>query len=147
MSKYYKVRPPLDVRELERWDDEAKRWIPDDGKPGYLFSGKQKGTESNNWFPMAWYSEYAPERLRQLVMSRTCERFHCANGRKIEHPDTIARREAAEAEKRVAEVRAVERKKRLCELAKAKGMTFAEMAYGIAISWDELEKWLCFESR
>lgn len=77
-------RPPEGAVDAERWT--GTDWIPDDGKPGLCFSGKE------NRFPFAWYPEAAigcKNRyetklcVAELAGNRTADRFHCSNGRGV----------------------------------------------------------------
>ena len=80
-------RPPEDALSVERWD--GKEWVPDDGEPGYAFSGHDA-----RGVPYAWYTNcdcfFDSKCLNRLAMSHTCDRFGCANGRDLTQSSRVA---------------------------------------------------------
>ena len=82
-KKHWLGRPPRDAVDVLRLAGNG-RWVEDDGKtPGRAFSGK-----SPDGFPIAWGPEcdcwgIADRCPMRLAMSKTCERFCCANGRRM----------------------------------------------------------------
>lgn len=108
-----RVRPPSDMRHVERYDEEKDEFILDDGKPGLAFSGYTS-------FPIAIYvrvpytdnvlnewregrethfftrdgalhlgasydnrDKHPNEIAGTRAMNRTANRYHCANGKPI----------------------------------------------------------------
>lgn len=85
-ANHYKFRPPrcLVLTEVERWT--GRRWVPDDGEPGYAFSARQR----HNGYPYAFFPncECDGNCPVRIASSRTCERFGCSNGRTVYRPRT-----------------------------------------------------------
>jgi hypothetical protein len=72
-------RPPVGGTKMERWDHENEMWIPDDGKPGYAFSG-----QAEEGHPAFYSTKCARSHFFDCIFSkasnRTCDRFGAANG-------------------------------------------------------------------
>ena len=76
-----KCRPPEGAVNVERWT--GRRWIPDDGEPGYAFIGQLV----QNLAPIAWFVRCdcfarsdCPARRASY---RNCERHGCSNGQNM----------------------------------------------------------------
>lgn len=86
MKKHHLCRPPEGAHDVERLTHDG-RWIPDDGKSARAFSGRGGGGECLAGFPYAWavecdcgFDDRCPHRK---AMTRTCKRFHAANGHRV----------------------------------------------------------------
>jgi hypothetical protein len=76
-------RPPKDAINVERLALNYK-WVKDDGKPGLAFSGQDTRGCPYSWYPTAPDGDFFDDRApSSLAADRTCERFHCSNGREV----------------------------------------------------------------
>ncbi len=142
MKRHFKIRPPADAREVERWTSNG--WIPDDGKPGFAFSGRAaKG------YPAAWFDDsdcghfvFDEKCPRRFATQRTCIRFGCSNGSPIQHPSDVKRdRLAAAAAKRRQQEKSRQRRE-LISKARSAGLHVVASTSGPSITWLALKNWL-----
>lgn len=83
-----KIRPPKDTRwhELFRLTDDGQ-WVEDDGEPGVAFFGREEREWAVTLGPPLAFSRgtqaYESSEAQRAAMRACCDRYGCANGRRV----------------------------------------------------------------